>query len=59
MNAAAIATFVVIAGAVWGGFLVILFVAVRKEREKSPPDGGAVSAGASRPETGSAASPPG
>ena len=37
MNAAAIVTFVVIAGAVWGGFLMILFVAVRKEQEKAQP----------------------
>jgi hypothetical protein len=34
MNTAALITFVVIAGLVWGGFLLIVSVAVRKERRK-------------------------
>lgn len=34
MEPAAIVTFVVIGGFVWGGLLVILTSAVRKEREK-------------------------
>jgi hypothetical protein len=34
MEPAAILTFVVIAGIVWGGFILIAVTAVRKEREK-------------------------
>jgi hypothetical protein len=34
MNTAAVITFVVIAGLVWGGFLFIIATAVRKERRK-------------------------
>lgn len=34
MEPAAIVTFVVIAGIVWGGFVVIATTAVRKERRK-------------------------
>lgn len=34
MNTAAIVTFVVIAGLVWGGFLFIIATAFRKERGK-------------------------
>lgn len=34
MEPAAIVTFVLIAGFVWGGLVVILIKAVRKEREK-------------------------
>jgi hypothetical protein len=34
MNSAAIATFVVIAGLVWGGFLLIIITAFRKESRK-------------------------
>jgi hypothetical protein len=34
MAASAIATFVVIAGIVWGGFLLIATTAIRKERNK-------------------------
>jgi hypothetical protein len=34
MNPAAILTLVVIGGFVWGGFLVILYTAARKERGK-------------------------
>jgi hypothetical protein len=37
MNPAAIATFVVIAGLVWGGFLLIIAIAFRKERRKAGP----------------------
>jgi hypothetical protein len=35
MNSAAILTFMVIAGLVWGGFLVIVMTAIRKERRKT------------------------
>jgi hypothetical protein len=35
MNSAAIATFVVIAGLVWGGFLLIIITAFRKESRKT------------------------
>lgn len=35
MPPAAIATFIVIAGIVWGGFLLIAVTAIRKERQKS------------------------
>jgi len=35
MSAAAIATFVVIGGIVWGGFLLIVTTAVRKESRKA------------------------
>lgn len=35
MEPAAIVTFVVIAGVVWGGFLLIATTAVRKENRKS------------------------
>jgi hypothetical protein len=35
MNTSAIITFVVIAGIVWGGFLVIAVTAIRKESRKS------------------------
>jgi hypothetical protein len=35
MSPAAIATFVVIGGIVWGGFLLILSMAVRHERRKA------------------------
>jgi hypothetical protein len=35
MNAAAIVTFVVIAGIVWGGFVLIALTAVRKESRKA------------------------
>jgi hypothetical protein len=35
VNNAAIVTFVVIAGLVWGGFLLIIFTAVRKEGRKT------------------------
>lgn len=34
MEPAAILTFALICGFVWGGFVVILSLAVRKEREK-------------------------
>jgi hypothetical protein len=34
MEPAAIATFVVIAGIVWGGFTLIATTAIRKERDK-------------------------
>ena len=34
MEPAAIVTFVVIAGIVWGGFLLIAITAIRKERQK-------------------------
>jgi hypothetical protein len=34
MEPSAIVTFVVIAGIVWGGFLLIATTALRKEREK-------------------------
>lgn len=34
MNTAALVTFVVIAGLVWGGFLLIIATAFRKERRK-------------------------
>lgn len=34
MGTAAIVTFVVIAGLVWGGFLLILATAIRKESRK-------------------------
>ena len=34
MVPAAIVTFVVIAGIVWGGFLLIATTAIRKERQK-------------------------
>lgn len=34
MNTAAIATFVLTGGFVWGGFLLILFTAAKKERGK-------------------------
>jgi len=34
MNTAAIATFVVIAGIVWGGFVLIAVTAIRKESRK-------------------------
>lgn len=34
MNTAAIATFVLIGGFVWGGFLLILFTAAARERGK-------------------------
>lgn len=34
MNAAAITTFVIIAGIVWGGFTLILVTAVRREAAK-------------------------
>ena len=34
MEPAAIVTFAVIGGFVWGGFLILLSRAVRKEREK-------------------------
>jgi hypothetical protein len=34
MNTAAIITFVIIAGLVWGGFLFIVTKAIRKERRK-------------------------
>lgn len=35
MNSAAILTFIVVAGLVWGGFALIVVTAVRKERGKS------------------------
>jgi hypothetical protein len=35
MNTEALITFAVIAGLVWGGFLLIIFTAVRRERGKS------------------------
>jgi len=35
MSSAAIATFVVIGGIVWGGFLLILTTAIRKESRKA------------------------
>jgi len=35
MNASAILTFVIIAGIVWGGFVLITVTAVRKEGRKS------------------------
>jgi hypothetical protein len=35
MDPAAIVTFVVIAGIVWGGFLLIATTAIRKESRKS------------------------
>jgi hypothetical protein len=35
MNSAAILTFIVIAGLVWGGFLVIVMTAIRKESRKT------------------------
>lgn len=35
MESAAIVTFVVIAGIVWGGFVIIATTAIRKERRKS------------------------
>lgn len=35
MNSAAVVTFVVIAGIVWGGFLLIVATAVRKESRKA------------------------
>jgi hypothetical protein len=38
MEPAAIATFVVIAGIVWGGFLLIATTAIRKERDKPQED---------------------
>ena len=34
MSSAAIATFVVIGGFIWGGFALILVIAVGKERRK-------------------------
>jgi hypothetical protein len=34
MESTAIATFVVIAGIVWGGFVLIAYTAIRKERGK-------------------------
>jgi hypothetical protein len=35
MNTAAVITFIVIAGLVWGGFVFIVATAVRKERRKA------------------------
>jgi hypothetical protein len=35
MNSSAIVTFVVIGGLVWGGFLLIVVTAVRKESRKA------------------------
>ena len=35
MNSAAVLTFVLIAGIVWGGFLIILLTAIRKESGKA------------------------
>jgi hypothetical protein len=35
MNREAIITFVVIAGLVWGGFLLVIITAFRKERRKT------------------------
>ncbi len=35
MNLSAIITFIVVAGIVWGGFVLIAWTAIRKEREKS------------------------
>ncbi|MGH7476166.1 MAG: hypothetical protein ACRELD_07745 [Longimicrobiales bacterium] len=38
MTPIAIATFIIIAGLVWGGFIVIATIAVRKEGAKSRAD---------------------
>ena len=35
MNSSAILTFAIIAGVVWGGFLLIVVTAVRKESRKA------------------------
>jgi len=34
MESAAVITFIVVAGIVWGGFALIAFTAIRKERGK-------------------------
>ena len=36
MEPAAIVTFVLVAGSVWGGLTLILVTAIRKERRKRP-----------------------
>jgi hypothetical protein len=39
MNTAAIVTFVIIAGLVWGGFALIIATAFRRERRKQLDEG--------------------
>jgi hypothetical protein len=38
MNNAALLTFAVVAGLVWGGFLLIVVTAIRKESRKADPN---------------------
>ena len=38
MEPSAVATFIVVAGIVWGGFLLIATTAIRKERDKQRED---------------------